>query len=170
MIDTLDPIPPGNIWAIDPSERVPIPFYLSTVQAGFPNPAENFLRQRLNLQDLCVQHPDATYFVEAAGESMIEDYIYPGSILVVDAALLVESGKIIVCWVNGACTVKRFVRYGKLVVLFPSNAHYTPLYIHPETDQFLVLGVVVRIVSKPPRWDSDQLKTAQDYVRTHRRE
>lgn len=166
----IDAIPPENIWEIDPSERVPIPYYLSRVQAGFPNPAENFLRQRLNLQDLCVQHPDASYFVEAAGESMIEDYILPGSILVVDAALMIESGKIVVCWVNGECTVKRFVRFGKMVVLFPSNPTFTPIYVHPETDQFIVLGVVVRIISQPPRWNQDQLKEAADYVRTRGRQ
>jgi DNA polymerase V len=152
MIDTIDAIPPENIVRIDPSGRSPIPLYSSMVQAGFPSPAENHIERRLNLQDLCVPHVETSYFVKAAGESMIGDYIYPGSILVVDSAIPVESGSVIVAWVNGDCCVKRFVRHGKMITLESSNEKYPPIYIHLDRDQFNVLGVVTYIVSKPPKY------------------
>ncbi|QIP13777.1 DNA repair protein [Spirosoma aureum] len=167
MIDT---IKPANIWHIDPAERVPIPFYQSPVSAGFGNPAENYLRARLSLDQLCIEHPDASYFVEVDGDSMIADDIRPGSILVVDASHTVETGKIIVCWVNGECYAKRFVRFERMIALFPSNPDYLPIYVHLDIDQFSVLGVVIRIVSKPPKWDSEQTKSAINHVRTYRRE
>ncbi|QIP15718.1 DNA repair protein [Spirosoma aureum] len=169
MIDTIDPIPPGNIWLVDPEKRLPIPLYSSTVQAGFPNPAETHIETRLNLQDLCVQHPDATYFVRAAGESMIDDDIFPGSILVVDSAIPIRTGSIVVAWVNGDCCVKRFVRVGKMITLFPSNPAFTPIYVHIGVDQFDTLGVVIHVVSKPKKWNQDQLNTAVEHVRTRRR-
>lgn len=152
MIESIDPIPPQNIYLVDPSRRMDLPFFLSEVRAGFASPAENYIRERLNLQDLCVVHPDCTYFVKAVGESMIGDYIYDGSILVVDATIPVVSGKVIVAWVNGDCCVKRFVRQGHLIRLESSNENYPPIYVHLGKDQFRVLGVVTFIISKPPKY------------------
>ena len=58
MINTIDPIPPENIYQVDASLRTKLPFWEVPVSAGFTSPAENFIRERLNLQDLCVAHPD----------------------------------------------------------------------------------------------------------------
>lgn len=150
--DSIDPIPPKNVFRVDSSRRQAIPYYSSPVQAGFASPAENHIEARLNLQDLCVVHPDMTHFVKASGESMIGDYIFPGSILVVDATLTVETGRIIVASVNGEWCVKRYIEKGAIILLEPSNAKYLPIYAHPVQDHFEVLGVVTYIVSKPPKY------------------
>jgi DNA polymerase V len=152
MIDAIDRIPPENIYMVDPTTRQAIPLFVSPVQAGFASPAENYIERRLNLQDLCVNHPDFTYFVKATGESMIGDYIYPGSILVVDSTIPVETGRVIVAFVNGDWCVKRFVRQKKQIMLESSNKDYSPIYVHIPCDQFRVLGVVTYIVSKPPKY------------------
>ncbi|GAB3687584.1 translesion error-prone DNA polymerase V autoproteolytic subunit [Spirosoma flavus] len=152
MLDSLDPIPAENIFRLDPKRRQAIPYFSAQVQAGFPSPADSFIETRLNLQDLCVAHPDSTYFVKAAGESMLGDYIFPGSILVVDSAIPAETGNVVVCWVNGDCCVKRFIRAGKMIILEPSNENYSPIYVHKDRDTFRVLGVVTYILSKPPRY------------------
>ena len=152
MIDTLDRIPPQNIYLVNPARRKRLPFYESLVPAGFASPAENYIREKLSLDELCVAHPDCTYFVKAVGESMIGDYIYPSSILVVDSVKLVFSGSVVVAWVNGECCVKRFVRKGHLIMLESSNENYPPIYVHLGKDQFRLLGVVTFIISKPPKY------------------
>ena len=152
MIDTIDYIPPENIFLIDPTRRKDLPFYDPPVQAGFTNPAEIYIRDRLNLQDLCVLHPDCTYFVKAVGESMTGDYIYPGSILVVDSTIPVSSGKVIVAWLRDGWCVKRYVDKSPIVMLESSNSDYAPIYVHPKKEPFRVLGVVTFIISKPPKY------------------
>ncbi len=152
MIDTPDRIPPENIYLVNAARRRRLPFYESLVPAGFASPAENYIREKLSLDELCVAHPDCTYFVKAVGESMIPDYIYPGSILVVDSAMPVLSGSVVVAWVNGECCVKRFVRKGHMIMLESSNEQYPPIYVHIGRDQFRSLGVVRYIVSKPPKY------------------
>ena len=152
MIDTLDRIPPENIYLVNSARRKRLPFYESLVPAGFSSPAENYIREKLSLDELCVAHPDCTYFVKAVGESMIGDYIYPGSILIVDSVKMVFSGSVVVAWVNGECCVKRFVRKGHMIMLESSNEKYPPIYVHLDKDQFRVLGVVTFIVSKPPKY------------------
>lgn len=151
LLDSIDPIPPENIYRVDASRRQLIPFYTSTVQAGFASPAENYIEARLNLQDLCVAHPDMTHFVKAAGESMIGDRIFPGSILVVDSTLEVATGKIIVVSIDGNWCVKRYVEEEKRVKLESSNSAYAPIYLTKQ-GRLEVLGVVTYIVSKPPKY------------------
>ena len=151
-MDNVDRIPPENIYLVNPARRKRLPFFDALVPAGFPSPAENYIREKLSLDELCVVHPDCTYFVKAVGESMTPDYIYPGSILVVDSVKLVFSGSVVVAWVNGECCVKRFVRKGHMIMLESSNEKYPPIYIHLGKDQFRVLGVVTFIVSKPPKY------------------
>ncbi|MBD2752638.1 S24 family peptidase [Spirosoma validum] len=151
MIDTIDPIPPENIFRVDPSRRALIPFWEIPVSAGFTSPAENYIQERLNLQDLCVLHPDCTHFVKATGESMTGDYIYPGSILVVDSTIPVETGRVIVSYVNDGWCVKRYVNKDPLVMLESSNSLYAPIYVQPG-EVFKILGVVTYIVSKPPKY------------------
>lgn len=152
MIESIDPIPPENIYLADPSRRKGIPYYDALVQAGFPSPAETYVERRLNLQDLCVRYPDATYFVRVAGESMIEAHILPGSILVVDSAKPITTGAIIVAWLNGECCVKYFVRNRKMITLHPANKDYRPIYVHRDRDKLRVLGCVSFIVSKPEKY------------------
>lgn len=151
MIDTIDPIPPENIFCVDPSRRAPISFWEIPVSAGFTSPAENYIQERLNLQDLCVLHPDCTHFVKATGESMTGDYIYPGSILVVDSTIPVETGRVIVAYVNDGWCVKRYVAKDPLVMLESSNSLYAPIYVQPG-EVFKILGVVTYIISKPPKY------------------
>ncbi|GAB3036547.1 LexA family protein [Spirosoma pulveris] len=152
MIDWIDYLPPENIFLTDPTRRKELPFFDIAVQAGFPNPADNYIRQRLNLQDLCVLHPDNTYFVKAVGESMLGDYIFPGSILVVDSTRPIETGMVIVIWVNEGWCVKRYIDKSPMIVLESSNESYAPIYLHPDRDRVAVLGEVTYVISKPPRY------------------
>lgn len=63
---------------------VALPLYGDLVQCGFPSPAANYVEQRIDLNELMIQHPSATYFVKAAGDSMIEAGISDGDLLVVE--------------------------------------------------------------------------------------
>ena len=47
-----------------------LPLYSDLVQCGFPSPAQDYVEQRIDLNELLVNHPSATYFVKAAGDSM----------------------------------------------------------------------------------------------------
>ena len=55
--------------------------------AGFPSPAEQYLEPPLDLNELLVKRPAATYFVRVEGDSMIGAGIHDGDLLVVDRSL-----------------------------------------------------------------------------------
>ena len=121
--------------------RLRLPFYGTLVPAGFPSPATSYIESVCDLNELCIDNPEATYFVRATGDSMSGDHIFPGDILIVDASLTDYEERIIIAWHNGAFTVKRLHMAPPLVVLEPSNEAYAPLYVQPE-DDFKIFGVV----------------------------
>ena len=58
-----------------------------SVVAGFPSPAEQYLEPPLDLNELLVKRPAATYFVRVEGDSMIGAGIRDKDLLVVDRSL-----------------------------------------------------------------------------------
>lgn len=92
-----------------------LPMIGSSVQCGFPSPAEDFQVGRLDLSSLLIKHPQATFFFRAAGMSMIEAGIYDGDLLAVDRAIKPLNRHIVVAIVDGEFTVKYLqLRAGRL--------------------------------------------------------
>lgn len=129
------------------STRLRIPFYGSLIRAGFPSPAENYVERVCDLNDLCINNAEATYFVRVIGDSMTGDRIEPGDVLIVDSSREATEGRIVVVWVNGEYTVKRIHFAPPLIVLQPSNPKYDPIYVQPNSD-FRVFGVVTFNIQK----------------------
>jgi len=77
-----------------------------SVVAGFPSPAEQYQEPPLDLNELLVKRPAATFFVRVQGDSMIGEGIHDGDLLVVDRSLRPASGDIIIACVDGDFTVK----------------------------------------------------------------
>ena len=83
-----------------------------SVVAGFPSPAEQYQETPLDLNELLVKRPAATFFVKVQGESMVGEGIRDGDLLVVDRSLRPASGDVIIACVDGDFTVKT-LRVGK---------------------------------------------------------
>jgi DNA polymerase V len=49
-----------------------MPLYSSSVAAGFPSPAESDKEAELDLNELLIKHPAATFFVRVSGSSMVK--------------------------------------------------------------------------------------------------
>lgn len=77
-----------------------------SVVAGFPSPAEQYQEPPLDLNELLVKRPAATFFVRVQGDSMIGAGIHDGDLLVVDRSLRPASGDVIIACVDGDFTVK----------------------------------------------------------------
>ena len=109
-----------------------------SVVAGFPSPAEQYLEPPLDLNELLVKRPAATYFVRVEGDSMIDAGIHDGDLLVVDRSLRPASGDVIIACVDGDFTVKTYRRDKDGVRLEPANPAYPIIYIKKgqELDYF----------------------------------
>ena len=128
----------------DLREIVTFPLFSDLVQCGFPSPAADYVEQRIDLNQLLIQHPSATYFVKASGDSMIDGGISDGDLLIVDSAITSSHGDIIIAAVDGEFTVKK-LQLRPTVQLIPMNSAYSPITISSE-DTLDVFGVVIHVV------------------------
>ncbi|MGE0278498.1 MAG: LexA family protein [Alphaproteobacteria bacterium] len=98
-----------------PGTRRPIPLMAGNVAAGFPSPADDYLDRPLDLNELLIVNPPATFAARIGSDSMIGAGIFPGDIVIVDRSLSPTDGSIILAMVDGQFTVKRFrSRQGKI--------------------------------------------------------
>ena len=120
-----------------------LPLYLSRVAAGFPSPADDYLDEGLDLNEHLIEHPAATYFARAEGDSMVELGIYTGDLLIIDRAIQAEDGDVVVVAVDGLLTIKLLdLAHSRLL---PANKLYQPIEISEES-QVDVEGVVIHAV------------------------
>ncbi|MCS5451625.1 translesion error-prone DNA polymerase V autoproteolytic subunit [Enterobacter huaxiensis] len=125
-------------------EIMAIPLFSDVVQCGFPSPAADYVEQRIDLNELLIAHPSSTYFVKAAGDSMIEGGIHNGDLLVVDSSRTAVHGDIVIAAVDGDFTVKR-LQLRPTIQLNPMNSAYSPIVVSCE-DTLDIFGVVTWIV------------------------
>lgn len=116
------------------------PLFQETIPAGFPSPAQDYIEDRIDLNQLMIKHPSATYFVKVSGDSMIDAGIGDGDLLVVDRSLTAGHGDIVIAAIDGEFTVKE-LRIRPRLHLFPRNSQYSPIFIH-EDNALEVFGVV----------------------------
>ena len=120
-----------------------------TISAGFPSPAEDHVDTELNLHKYLVKHPAATYFVRASGYSMEGAGIYDGDLLVIDKSVEVKNKDIVIAYINGEFTVKRYIKEKNKIFLKPesNSQRYSTIEINKETD-FEIWGVVTFTIHK----------------------
>ena len=121
------------------------PLFSCGVTAGFPSPAEDYIDQRLDLNELLIKNPAATFFVRVAGDSMTGAGINHDDILIVDRSLEPVSGKIVIAVINGELTVKKLLIEEQRCLLVAENSDYAPLEICPETG-CEIWGVVTSVI------------------------
>lgn len=124
---------------------ISIPLFIGKVPAGFPSPADDYVEKTLDLNELCIKQPAATFFVRVEGESMLGAGIHPNDILVVDRSIEPVPGKIVVCALNGELTVKRLDCENDQLKLKAENPNYPDIELHEEIDM-IVWGVVTNVI------------------------
>ncbi|MFH1216491.1 MAG: translesion error-prone DNA polymerase V autoproteolytic subunit [Pseudomonadota bacterium] len=137
----------AEIFGYARKTRVTRPLFLCGVSAGFPSPADDYIDRLLDLNDLLIKNPPATFFVKVAGDSMTGAGIYDGSILIVDRSIEATNGRIVIAVVNGELTVKRLVKSNDSCRLIAENADYAPLEISEES-QCEIWGVVTSVIQQ----------------------
>lgn len=113
------------------------------IRAGFPSPAQDYISESIDLNRELIEHPASTFYAKVVGDSMAEEGITEGDILVIDKSVEPEHGDLAVCCIDGEFTLKRlrFTSDNRLF-LMPSNRRYKPIEITSENN-FIVWGVVL---------------------------
>jgi repressor LexA len=86
------------------------------------------------------------YVLKVRGDSMVEDGIFDGDLVVIVRRLEALNGEMVVANVNGEVTLKRLYREGERVRLQPANSMMHPIYAYAR--DVAVQGVVVGLMRR----------------------
>jgi repressor LexA len=127
--------------AMEPLLEIP---RVGRVMAG--KPVEVFEHHEPILVPPMLLRSGTHFVVEVRGDSMIDDGIREGDLVIVQQQVEPSNGDTVVAVVHGEATIKRFYRRGAVVELRPANAHMTPLEVGVEDVE--VKGVVAGLIRK----------------------
>lgn len=85
------------------------------------------------------------FVLKVTGESMRDDGILAGDLIVVRKQSTARHGERVVALLNGQATVKIYHRQGDSIELRPVNASMRPIAVKP-TDDFQIQGLVVGLM------------------------
>lgn len=122
-----------------------VPLALSSAEAGFPSPADDYLERPLDFNELLIENPAATFAVRISGESMTGAGLYPNDIAVINRARKPANGNIILALVDGDFTIKRYRSRGGQIRLMAENPRFPDIQIS-EAGSFEVWGVVTHSI------------------------
>jgi len=144
-LEALASLTTGGEGRDGPASHSPVYKVLGLVEAGFPSPAEEEMRDTLSLDEFLVSNPDASFLLKVSGDSMTGAGILPGDLVIVDRGQTAKSGDIVIAEVDGEWTMKFLKKSGDAVFLVPANPKYKP--IRPQRE-LKITGVVTAVVRK----------------------
>jgi repressor LexA len=126
-----------------PSFAIPL---LGTVAAGKPiEPVEQ--AEKIEIPRSLLGSGE-NFALKVRGDSMIDDGIRDGDVVIVRRQAMAENGDTVVAVVDGEATVKRFYRKGDRVELRPANPALAPLFLDASVGTLEIRGVVVGLIRK----------------------
>lgn len=118
---------------------------LGSIAAGSPIQAIEE-PEELDLADMVPEGRDV-YALRVKGESMIEDAIRDGDIVLVERRESARNGETVVAVLDDEeVTLKRFYKEAGRIRLQPANASMGPIYIDPSTSDLQIRGVVIGVL------------------------
>lgn len=139
-----------EIHSIDLSTSLPLPYAEGGIRAGFPSPAQDYMELAIDLNKEIVKHPASTFYGRVIGDSMRDENIEEGDILVIDKSLDFFDNDLAVCFIDGEFTVKRVKLEDEGAWLIPANPDYPKIRVTADND-FLIWGIVTYTIKKNRR-------------------
>lgn len=123
-------------------KTVELPFY-GYIAAGLPIEAVPDVFEYIEVPS--VMGCKNCYVLKVKGDSMIDEFILDGDLIVVENRQEALNGEIAVILIDGQeATLKKFYLEGDKVKLVPSNPKYKPMFYEPE--RVMVQGIVRGII------------------------
>ena len=129
-----------------PAPASPGVSFLGRIAAGKPIEAVRD-EETLAVPPQLLRGPEGEHFVlRVVGDSMIEEGIQDGDLVVVQRRDTAASGEMVVALIDNEATLKRFYAEGERVRLQPANRTMTPLLL--PADKVQVQGVAVGLMRR----------------------
>jgi len=122
-----------------------VPVLPQPAYAGFPSPGDDYADPPLNVHDLVVAHPLATYLIRVSGDSMTGACICAGDVVVVDRALTPGNNAIVVARVGKDLLLKRLKMRQRKIFHHPAPPWFPVIKLR-EHDE--IWGIVTHCIHR----------------------
>ena len=113
------------------------------IASGWPAASDDYADKKLNLHELLVRQPSATFFMRIGSEQYVREGIFKNDLLIVDRSMSIAAGRLVIAIIDGVMSVRRVVNHGGQLCL----SGVTPQPIgSPNTTDASVWGVIAHIV------------------------
>ncbi len=123
-------------------EEIPL---LGDVAAGNPIEALENPDNMTSVPKTMLGRPGKYYALNVQGDSMIEDGIFEGDVLICRYQAQANQGQTVIAVIDNEATVKRFYQKNRVIELHPANERLKPFAIREDQD-FRIAGVVVGLL------------------------
>lgn len=130
-----------EIFKADTERGLLLPFADEGIQAGFPNPAQDYLDIAIDLNKELVHNPSSTFYGRVRGDSLIYADVQEGDVVIIDKSLTPIEGDLIVAFIDGDFTLKFIHKENDSIWLMPANNAYEPIKVSADND-FMIWGIV----------------------------
>lgn len=118
---------------------------VGNVEAGFPSPAEEELRDIISFDEYLINNLASSFVLSVTGDSMSGAGIMEKDLVIVERGREPKNGDIILAEVDGNWTMKYFRRKGKKIILEAANPKYPPI---TPLEELRIAGVITAVVRK----------------------
>lgn len=135
---------PGVVEAILSQLETPSQIPMAGVVAA-GNPIEPIPQTELVEVPPSMLRTGENFALRVKGESMRDEGILPGDLVIVHKQRTARNGQTIVALVNQEATIKTYYRKEGRIELHPANATLSPIIVTPS-DEFAIEGVVIGVI------------------------
>ena len=119
------------------------------VVTGFGSPADDTGVTRLDLNDILVRHPLATFMMRVSGSSMQDAGIDDGDLVLVDRAIAPSHGHVVIAAVDGEFICRSLTVQGDAIRLRATNGDTADIILN-DGGEVQIWGVVTNAIKTMP--------------------
>ena len=121
----------------------------ASVAIGFGSPSGDTGVTRLDLNDILVRHPQATFLMRIAGDAMREAGIDSGDFALIDRAIPPSHGHVVIAVVDEEFVCRQLCKQGADIRLQATRAGCADILAR-EGEAFQIWGVVTQVIKSMP--------------------
>lgn len=121
----------------------------ASVAIGFGSPADDSGVSRLDLNDILIKHPQATFLMRVSGSSMRGAGIDSGDMVLVDRAIAPVHGHVVIAVVEHEFVCRRLARQGHALRLQGTDPACADI-VADEAQSLEIWGVVTQVIKAMP--------------------
>lgn len=132
-----------DIYQVHATDRRTLP-YVQGIPAGFPSPATDYIGDRIDLNEILILNPGATYYARVRDYYLLTEELEQGDGILFDTSLAPRTGDLALCDIGGERVMKYIRKQSREIFLSGGGTHDT-IPVDGDTDA-KVLGIVTVLI------------------------